>query len=77
MRFIADYIIDSALCLPKSAASITISGPADAYSLVLDNAEESPHAEEGALRARLIFQHVALERARKAADDIFARILNS
>jgi hypothetical protein len=77
MRLLADYLIDSDLCLPQCAPEMTIEGPAGAYRLILENGGNSPGTGEGTLKGRLIFEHGDVDSSREVADEILVRILNS
>lgn len=57
MRLLADYIIESDLCLPKNCAPIDVEDRANNWALTLSNIEEMPGDKSSKLAARLIFDH--------------------
>ena len=57
MRCLADFTLDSDLCLPAGAAPLTLNDPAGRFSLTLYNATEAEHAvPEAVLSAQMIFE---------------------
>jgi hypothetical protein len=57
MRCLADFILDSDLCLPAGTAPLTLKDPAGRFSLTLSNATEAEHAvPEAVLSAQVIFE---------------------
>lgn len=77
MRCLADYVLDSDLCLPKEAAPITLNAPDGTFSLVLSNAEPNPTSPDAVLSAQLIFEADSFDRdLRTIARDRVAQALN-
>ncbi len=73
MRCLADFVLDSDLCLPPDVSPLTLRS--NGFSLVLSNA--SGGAIPGAvLSAQLIFGADSFENIRTIAQDKFARALN-
>jgi hypothetical protein len=57
MRCLADFILDSDLCLPVGTAPLTLNDPAGRFALTLSNASEAEHAvPEAVLSAQVIFE---------------------
>jgi hypothetical protein len=57
MRCLADFILDSDLCLPVGATPLTLNDPGGRFSLTLSNASEAEHAvPEAVLSAQVIFE---------------------
>jgi hypothetical protein len=71
----ADFIIDSDMCLPTDAEPLTVNGP-DGQVLYLQNIEPAPHTSR-TLAARLAFDCDDWGQAKKTADDIIVHYLNA
>jgi hypothetical protein len=57
MRCLADFILDSDLCLPVGAAPLMLNDPGGRFSFMLSNASEAEHAiPEAVLSAQVIFE---------------------
>jgi hypothetical protein len=57
MRCLADFILDSDLCLKPGAEPLTLSDPQGRFSLSLSNASEAEHAvPDAVLSAQLVFE---------------------
>src|ERR1700694_552837 len=57
MRCLADFTLDSDLCLPVGAAPLTLNDPGGRFSVTLSNASEAEHAvPEAVLSAQVIFE---------------------
>jgi len=77
MRCLADFVIDSDLCLAQGAAPLTLHSPDGVFSLVLSNAETDHALPVAVLSAQLIFEADALdENIRAIACDKLAEVLN-
>jgi hypothetical protein len=75
MRLMADFIIDSDMCLPTDAEPLVVNGP-DGQILYLQNIETSPETIR-TLAARLAYDCDDWEKAKKTADDGIVHYLNS
>ncbi len=77
MRLLADYILDSDLCLPKGDAPLEINGPQGSFTLHLSNTSDEIQQPTGVLAARLLFEADSLQTAREKADDLLSAALNA
>lgn len=78
MRCLADFVLDSDLCLPKGAAPLKLHEPNGSFTLELSNAEHDPASPEAVLSAQLIFEADTLDaNTRELARDKLADALNS
>jgi hypothetical protein len=77
MRCLADFVLDSDLCLAHGAPPLTLNGPERAFSLVLSNAAADPALPDAVLSAQLIFEAESIdEEIRTVACDKLAEALN-
>lgn len=56
MRCLADFDLDSDLCLEPTANALTLNGPSESFSLTLSDAEHNPLQPKSVLTAHLIFE---------------------
>lgn len=77
MRLLADYILDSDLCLPKGDAPFQINGPHGSFTLHLSNTSDEIQQPTGVLAARLVFEAEDLHTAREKADEFLYAALNA
>lgn len=77
MRIIADFLLDSDLCLSAGEPPLVVDGPARRSSLTIQNSQEGQASSEGVLSAQLVFEAPSLEGARDIAEDELAIILNA
>jgi hypothetical protein len=77
MRCLADFILDSDLCLVDGAAPLVFNGPDGAFSLTISNADADHAFPDAVLSARLIFEADCFdEKIRTIALDKLAEALN-
>lgn len=77
MRLLADYILDSDLCLAKGDPPMEIKGPNGSFTLSLSNTSDAVQQPTGVLAARILFDADDLHSARDRADDILYASLNA
>jgi hypothetical protein len=77
MRFLAEFLLDSDLCLPSDAQPLEFSDPGGTFTLTISNTENTEHSREGVLLARMLFGAEALAEARSLAEKNLARSLNA
>ena len=57
MRCLADFILDSDLCLQQGVAPLTLTDPKERFTLTLSNATDAEHAvPEAVLSAQVVFE---------------------
>ncbi|GEM_PF-3376610 len=71
----ADFIIDSDMCLPADAGSLTVNGP-NGQVLYLQNIEVAPHTRN-TLSARLAYDCDDWDKAKEIADGAIVGYLNA
>jgi hypothetical protein len=77
MQCLADFIIDSDLCLAPDTDPLTLQGPGRAFSLTLSNAGKTAEVPDAALSAQLIFEASAFDKGLgDVAYDKLSEILN-
>ena len=77
MRCLADFVLDSDLCLAEGGAPLRLNGPDGVFSLVLSNAEADHALPDAVLSAQLIFEADSFdENIRGIACDKLAEALN-
>lgn len=77
MRCLADFSIDSDLCLPDGAAPLRYESPDGTQSLTLSNATRNPKEQAAVLSAQLLFETEQLdEETRDIACENLAHALN-
>jgi hypothetical protein len=77
MRCLADFVLDSDLCLAEGGAPLTLNAPDGVFSLVLSNAEADHALPDAVLSAQLIFEADSFdENIRGIACDKLAEALN-
>ena len=77
MQCLADFTLDSDLCLALDVSPLTLRGPDGAFSCTISNAGKSPEAPDAVLSAQLIFQAESFDNTlRDVAYDKLAEILN-
>lgn len=77
MRCLADFIIDSDLCLNDGTSLLTLTDPNNDFTLTLSNAESDSENIDAVLSAQLIFEASSFENIRDVACDKLARALNA
>lgn len=78
MRLLADFIVESDLCLPQDSASLEVRDPMQNWVLMLSNIEPAPGATSATLAARLAFDHTEMmDTARDRANERMAEALNA
>src|ERR1700733_12634080 len=78
MRLLADFILESDLCLANDSAPPEIRDPAHNWVLLLSNIEPAPGATSATLAGRLSFDHTEdIAAAREAANERMATALNA
>ena len=78
MRLLADFIVESDLCLPKDSVPLEMRNPAQNWVLVLSNIEPAPDATSATLAARLWFDHTeTMATARDRANERMSAALNA
>jgi len=76
MRFIADFYLESDLCLGEGAGPLTYADPAGRYSLAISNAAGDKRPARAVLCAQLVFEAKELRPAAEAAPLLMADALN-
>lgn len=77
MQCLADFILDSDLCLALDASPLTLRGPDGAFSFAISDAGKSPEAPDAVLSAQLIFEADSFDKTlRDVAYDKVVEILN-
>lgn len=76
MRCLADFILDSDLCLSEGAEPLALHDPNDGFSLVLGNAVADHAMPDAVLSAQLIFDADSFEDIRSIACAKLAEALN-
>lgn len=77
MRCLADFILDSDLCLVDSVAPLTLNSPDGVFSLTVSNADADHALPDAVLSAQLIFESQRFdEDIRSLALDTLAQALN-
>ena len=77
MRVLADFVLDSDLCLKPEGNPLTLNGPDGSFSLTLSNAEHDQNLKSSVLSAQLIFDASSFDNAKTAATDKLSACLNS
>ncbi len=77
MRLMADYLLDSDLCLPDGDPPMVIQGPEGRFALTLSNTAKEPQEAKGVLAARLVFEAESLHGSRVVADEYIHQSLNA
>jgi hypothetical protein len=78
MRLLADFILESDLCLPKNSIPLEMRNSAQDWVLVLSNIQTPPDATSATLAARLWFDHIEpIGMARDRANERMASALNA
>ena len=77
MRCIAEFTLDSDLCLPDGSEPMVMKGPNEEFSLTLSNSKEGLARPDGVITAQLIFEAESLEDAREVAQRRLASIMNA
>lgn len=77
MRCLADFILDSDLCLADGAAPLTLNSPDGAFSLTMSNADADHASPNAVLSAQLIFESDSFDKnIRNVALDRLEQALN-
>ncbi|MGH2507992.1 MAG: hypothetical protein ACRDHZ_11400, partial [Ktedonobacteraceae bacterium] len=77
MLCLADFVLDSDLCLPSGSETLQLKGPGGAFSLTLSNAGKSDGSPEGVLSAQLAFEAANFDKTlRDIAHGKLSEILN-
>lgn len=76
MLCLADFILDSDLCLPQNGPSLTLRGPDDEFTLTLSNADRDEGNPRAVLSAQILFQIDELTEAREPAYEKLVKALN-
>jgi hypothetical protein len=77
MRCLADFILDSDLCLVDGAEPLTLNSPDGMFSLTVSNADANQGLPNAVLSAQLIFESACFdENIRRLALDILEQALN-
>jgi hypothetical protein len=77
-RLLADFILESDLCLPKESPPIDVHDRQQNWTLTLSNLESVPEATSARLAGRLAFDHAeGMDTAREAANQKLASALNA
>jgi hypothetical protein len=77
MRCLADFILDSDLCLVDGSALLTLNSPDGAFSLTVSNADADHALSNDVLSAQLIFESDSFDQnIRSVAVDILEQALN-
>lgn len=78
MRLLADFVVESDLCLPNDAAPVEVHDRTQNWVLTLSNIEPAPDATSATLAARLAFDHTeTTDTARDCANAKIAGALNA
>ena len=77
MRVLADFVLDSDLCLKPESGPLTLNGPDGSFALTLSNAEHDQTLKSSVLSAQLIFDTPSFENVKTAAIDKLSVCLNS
>jgi hypothetical protein len=77
MRCLADFVLDSDLCLAGGTGPLTLNGPDGGFSLILANADADHAFPDAVLSAQLIFEADSIdEKIRTIACDKLSEALN-
>jgi hypothetical protein len=76
MRCLADFILDSDLCLADGAEPLTFNALDSSVSLTLSNVTGAEERQSAVLAARMVFDAESLDDVRKPALEKLAEILN-
>jgi hypothetical protein len=76
MRCLADFRLDSDLCLDSETGPLTLDGPNDSFTLTVSNAEHDPLMLSYVLSAQIVFEAPSFENIRVAALAKLAECLN-
>jgi len=77
MRCLADFILDSDLCLKDGTGTLSLTDPNNDFTLTLSNAESGSGNINAVLSAQLIFEASSFENIRDVACDKLAKALNA
>lgn len=77
MRCLADFILDSDLCLKEGTGSLTLAAPDNDFTLTLSNVKSGSENIDAVLSAQLIFEASSFENIREIACDKLAKALNA
>jgi hypothetical protein len=76
MRCLADFVLDSDLCLKENSGPFTLDSQDGSYSVIFSNAEHDPALLDSVLSAQLIFEAASIEEAREPAQRKISEALN-
>jgi len=77
MRCLADFVVDSDLCLAPNDSPLTLHAPNGSFSLTLSNTDPDHHLPEAVLSAQVVFEADSFNRnLRTVAFDKLNEILN-
>jgi hypothetical protein len=76
MRCLADFTLDSDLCLKSGTGPFTLNDPSNRFSLVLSNADGDHARSDGVLSAHLIFEADSFDNIREIAFKKLGEALN-
>jgi len=77
MRCLADFTLDSDLCLKDGTEPLKLTDPNNDFTLILSNAESNPEDIDSVLSVQLIFEVSSFENIREFASDKLAKALNA
>src|SRR5579872_2421034 len=77
MRCLADFVLDSDLCLPPDAAHLSVTDPNGSPRLILSNSEHDPALPKSVLSAQLFFETTTFDTSvRQLAETKMSECLN-